>query len=119
MAIKFFVQKDIPHDIQTEVCETIAVRTVASRILTLPETNMTFRPLGEEWSPKYHAQASSSFNLALQKKNVFGFVGTVQTDQSDTSFHTPSLKHAKFRECSSGKFSFTTASPSACTSIPA
>ncbi|GJE86005.1 hypothetical protein PsYK624_020850 [Phanerochaete sordida] len=24
MAIKFFVQKDIPHDIQTEVCETIA-----------------------------------------------------------------------------------------------
>lgn len=24
MAIKFFIQKDIPHDIQTEVCETIA-----------------------------------------------------------------------------------------------
>lgn len=25
MAIKFFIQKDIPHEIQTEVCETIAV----------------------------------------------------------------------------------------------
>lgn len=25
MAIKFFIQKDIPHDIQTEVCEAIAV----------------------------------------------------------------------------------------------
>lgn len=26
MAIKFFIQKDIPQEIQAEVCETIAVR---------------------------------------------------------------------------------------------
>ncbi len=27
MAIKFFIQKDIPDDIQAEVCETITVGT--------------------------------------------------------------------------------------------
>lgn len=27
MAVKFFVQKDIAQEIQTEMCETIAVRT--------------------------------------------------------------------------------------------
>ena len=28
MAVKFFIQKDIPQEVQTEVCETIAVRVL-------------------------------------------------------------------------------------------
>lgn len=30
MAIKFFIQKDIPQEIQADVCETVAVRSIPS-----------------------------------------------------------------------------------------
>ena len=28
LAVKFFIQKDTPHEIQADVCETIAVRSI-------------------------------------------------------------------------------------------
>ena len=61
MAIKFFIQKDIPHDIQIEVCETIAVSlcSIVVRSILTKSSSTIARLLVVELSPKYLEPVSS------------------------------------------------------------
>ena len=49
MAIKFFIQKDIPQEIQAEVCETIAVRILIEPFACLVAASIIDRAMTDVW----------------------------------------------------------------------
>lgn len=101
LAVKFFIQKDIPQEIQAEVCETIAVCSFPISSQSCISLNFVVsRHLEVVLSPKYHVRDMCWCSPELRRRNVFVYAGPVPTVLNVTSYHTHTSKRARSTECS-------------------
>ena len=69
MPIKFFIQKDIPKEVQAEVCENIAVSATSSLTWVGSERVFFCRRWVVGWKGKFLAQDMCSFTQEHPKKS--------------------------------------------------